>query len=431
MDEYLELRRKYVPRAVYFVHPITIVRGANEKLYDLEGREYIDFTSGIGVTNLGHSHPELIKAAQKALQDLWHISIHVANYPSYVMLAKKLSEKVSLDGEAKVAFFNSGAEAIENSAKIARASTGRPYLISFIGGFHGRTALALSLTGKYKPYKVNFEPLASGVVKALYPYCYRLPARNEEECLDLVFSYLEHLIDVDLSPEVVAAVLVEPIQGESGFIVPPKRFLPYLERLTRKRGILLIVDEIQTGYCRTGKFLAHEHYGVKPDLVTLGKAIANGLPLSAVIARASVVDKLIEGSLGGTFGGNPVAAAVAIKVLEIIERDKLCERAEMLGKIMSEKLDELANKYDFIGEHRGLGIMRAIELVKKSGSKEPDEALAKRVIEKAREKGLLLLRAGYYGNVIRLHPPLTISEESLLKGLEILDETLREASLTS
>ncbi len=424
MDKFIDMRGRYVSPGVYLIHPITVTHGVNELLYDVEGREYLDFTSGIGVTNLGHSNRELVQAALDQLGKLWHISIHVANYPAYVTLASMLVERVKLSGPAMTAFFNSGAEATENAVKVSRRASGRPYVVSFIGGFHGRTTLALSLTGKYKPYKVGFEPLAPSIVKALYPYCYRLRL-EEDDCLNMVMSSLELLVDVDLDPSVVASIMVEPIQGEGGFVVPPKGFLRELESFARRRDILLIVDEIQTGYCRTGKFMAYEHYGISPDIVTLGKAMANGLPISGIVGVESVMKKMDSGSIGGTFGGNPVSAAVAVKVIEVIERDNLCMRAESLGKLLSDRLSDLEKKYDFIGDVRGLGVMKAVELVKDKHTREPDKGKAKRIVEEARRRGLLLLTAGYYGNVVRLHPPLTISEENLARGLDILAESVK------
>ncbi|MCE4599517.1 MAG: aspartate aminotransferase family protein [Desulfurococcales archaeon] len=424
MDKFIDMRGRYVSPGVYLIHPITVTHGVNELLYDVEGREYLDFTSGIGVTNLGHSNRELVQAALDQLGKLWHISIHVANYPAYVTLASMLVERVKLSGPAMTAFFNSGAEATENAVKVSRRASGRPYVVSFIGGFHGRTTLALSLTGKYKPYKVGFEPLAPSIVKAPYPYCYRLRL-EEDDCLNMVMSSLELLVDVDLDPSVVASIMVEPIQGEGGFVVPPKGFLRELESFARRRDILLIVDEIQTGYCRTGKFMAYEHYGISPDIVTLGKAMANGLPISGIVGVESVMKKMDSGSIGGTFGGNPVSAAVAVKVIEVIERDNLCMRAESLGKLLSDRLSDLEKKYDFIGDVRGLGVMKAVELVKDKHTREPDKGKAKRIVEEARRRGLLLLTAGYYGNVVRLHPPLTISEENLARGLDILAESVK------
>lgn len=430
-EYFLGLRNLYVPRGLALVHPITVVKGVNEIVFDADGRSYIDLTSGIGVTNLGHCHPELVEVAMSALKELWHTCIMVTNYPSYVLLAEKLSKIIPISGGKKVMFFNSGAEAVENAVKTARAYTRKPYIVSFIGSFHGRTTLALTLTGKYKPYKKGFEPLASHIIKIPYPYCYRLGFEDEDECLNAVMRYLELVVDIDLSPEVVAAAIVEPIQGEGGFVVPPRRFLEELQRFLRSRGILLIVDEIQTGYCRTGRFMAFEHFNVDPDMVTLGKAIANGLPLSAVIGRAEILDSMDPGAMGGTYGGNPIATAVALKVLEVMERDRLCERAEKLGDIMARRLEEIRSRYDVVGDHRGLGVMRALEFVKDRRTREPNPELVLRILANARKRGLLLLKAGYYDNVIRFHPPLTISLENLERALDIFEESLKESLSTS
>ncbi|MEM3662467.1 MAG: aspartate aminotransferase family protein [Sulfolobales archaeon] len=424
---YSTLRDLYIPKGLGLTHPITIIRGSGEYLYDADGNRYIDLTSGIGVTVLGHSNPELVETAMSSLKNLWHISIMVANYPSYLELARELSEMISISGRKKALFFNSGAEAVENAVKISRAYTGKPYIISFIGAFHGRTTLALSLTGKYKPYKKKFEPLASHVAKAPYPYCYRLNAESEDECINIVMNYLELLVDVDLSPEVIAAAIVEPVQGEGGFIVPPRRFLSELESFLRKRGIMLIVDEIQTGYCRTGRFMAFEHFNIDPDIVTLGKAIANGMPLSSVVGRAGILDSMDPGMMGGTYGGNPIAASVALKVLEIIRREKICEKVERLERIMTRRLEEIAEKYDVVGEHRGLGVMRALEFVKNRRTKEPYPELVSRILEEGRRRGLLLLKAGYYDNVIRFHPPLVIESETLETAMSLFEEALKEA----
>lgn len=422
---YLDLRLKYVSKAVPLTHPITIARGSNEFVYDTEGNSYIDLTSGIGVTSLGHCNPELIEVAQQALKHLWHTCIMVANYPSYVELAREISEAMPISGSKKAMFFNSGAEAIENAVKTARAYSGKPYTASFIGSFHGRTVFTLALTGKYKPYKVGFEPLASHVIKVPYPYCYRLGIDDEDECTNIVMNAVELAVDIDLSPDVIAAFLVEPVQGEGGFVVPPKKFLKELESFLRRRNIMLIVDEIQTGYCRTGRFMAFEHFGVDPDLVTLGKAIANGLPLSAVVGRADALDKMSPGMMGGTYGGNPVAVNVALKVLEIMKRDRICEKVERLGDYMSRRLEELKERHDMIGDHRGLGVMRALEFVRDRRTREPNPEVVSRIVEEARKRGLLILKAGYYNNVVRLHPPLTIPLESLEKGLNILEEAIK------
>ena len=427
--EYLELRRKYVSTGVPLLHPITIVKSHNEIIEDADGNKYIDFTTGIGTTTFGHVNEELLEAAIKQLKELWHICIHITNYPTYLELAKALSERIPISGSKRAAFFNSGAEAVENAIKISRQISHRQYVISFTGGFHGRTYMALTLTGKYKPYKVGFDPFVPGVIQVPYPYCYRWPIKISscEECGEHVLEYIEHLLEISVPSELVAAIIVEPIQGEGGFIVPPKNFLKGLEKIARDHGIYLIIDEIQTGYCRTGKFMAFEHFNVDPDMVVLGKSIANGLPLSAVVGRDEILGKVVEGSIGGTYTGNPVSTAVAIKVLELIDKYDLCSKAQKLGSIMEKMLKEMADEFDVIGEERGLGVMRAVELVEDKDTKKPAKELTAKVLEEARKRGLLLLKAGYYGNVVRFHPPLTISEENLVKGMEIFRESLKAA----
>ncbi len=422
----LKLREQYVPKAIALVHPITVVRGNNEFLEDDKGNRYIDLTSGIGTTSLGHANRELVEEAEKALRSLWHTCIMVANYKPYVELAQKLAERIKIPGSRKVMLFNSGSEAVENAAKSARAYTRRPYIVSFIGAFHGRTNLSLALTGKYRPYKPGYEPLPSHVVHAPYPYCYRLGFDDEEECSQRVLDIIELILDVQLNPDAVASIIIEPIQGEGGFVVPPKRFMDALGRMARDRGVPLIVDEIQTGYCRTGRFMAFENFGIEPDIVTLGKAIANGLPLSAVVARSEILDSLEKGGMGGTYGGNPVAASVALKVLEIFDRDNLCYRAQKLGSILAKRLEELHDRFDAVGDHRGLGVMRAIELVKDRRTREPDKESAMKIIDEARRRGVILMKAGYYDNVIRFHPPLTIGIENLEKALDLVEEAMKK-----
>ncbi len=428
-EDYMNLRREYVSPGQALLHPITIVRAENEYLYDADGNKYIDFTSGIGTTTLGHVNRELVEVAIEQIKKLWHICIYVANYPSYLILARELCRRIPISGSKKAAFFNSGAEAVENAVKISRQVTQRPYVIAFTGAFHGRTYMAMTLTGKYKPYKVRYDPFVPGVIHLPYPYCYRWPFKvNDcEECGEQALGILEHVLSVTIPPELVSAIVVEPIQGEGGFIVAPRSFMRGLEKICKDHGIALIVDEVQTGYCRTGKFMAFEHYGIDPDMVTLGKSIANGLPLSGIVGKDWVLGKVVEGSIGGTYVGNPVSTTVAIKVLELIDKYDLCSRAQRLGDIIEKYLKEMYDEFEVIGDIRGLGVMRAMEFVEDRSSKKPADKLVKKIIEEARKRGLLLLKAGYYNNVIRLHPPLTISEESLTKGLEILRESIKAA----
>ncbi|MEM2018485.1 MAG: aspartate aminotransferase family protein [Zestosphaera sp.] len=430
LDPYLDLRNKYVMKGAAIYHPITIERGQNALLYDINGREYLDFTCGIGVTSLGHANPELIKVAEEQLRKLWHICFMVANYKPYVELAERLAKIAPGTSEKQVLLQNSGSEATENAIKIARQVTGKTVVVSYENSFHGRGTygFALAATGKYKPYKVGLEPMMPGVEFVPYPYCYRCPFRHEYPhcslaCLDYIRKWF---IYARIPPERIAAFIMEMIQGEGGFVVPPTDYVKELRKFLDENGILLIDDEVQSGWARTGKMWAVEHFGIEPDIMITAKAIANGLPLSAIIGKKEIMEKTYTGSFGGTYGGNPVSCAVALKVIEIIQRDKLVERAERLGQIMKKRLEEMHEKYELIGDVRGLGMMLAIELVKDRKTKEPAIEEASKVINKAREKGLLLLRAGLVLNVVRLHPPLTIEEELLNRGLDILEESLRE-----
>jgi 4-aminobutyrate aminotransferase/(S)-3-amino-2-methylpropionate transaminase len=415
-DPYLDSRGKYVMRGIALYHPITIDRGRNALLYDVNGKEYVDFTCGIGVTTLGHANPELIEVAETQLRKLWHVCFMVMNYAPYVELAEKLAKIAPGTSEKQVLLQNSGSEAIENAVKIARQVTGRYYVVAYENSFHGRGTYgyALAATGKYKPYKVGLEPMMPGVELIPYPYCYRCPFKHEYPqcglaCLDYVRKWFAH-----------ARVPPERI------VVAPTDYVKELKKFLDENGILLIDDEVQSGWARTGRMWAIEHYGIEPDIMVTAKAIANGLPLSAIIGKKEIMEKTYPGSFGGTYGGNPVSCAAALKVIEIMLRDKMPERAERLGQIIRKRLNEMYEKYELIGDVRGLGVMQAIELVKDRKTKEPatDETL--KIINKAREKGLLLLRAGIYLNVVRLHPPLTIEEELLSKGLDILEESLKE-----
>ncbi|MCS7094966.1 MAG: aspartate aminotransferase family protein [Thaumarchaeota archaeon] len=423
-----ELRGLYVSRGIATLHPITIVRGKNARLYADDGTEYIDFTSGIGVVNLGHCDDELVSVALEQLKKLWHVCFAVAQYEPYVRLAEKLSKNAPTGPRNKAVLFNSGAEAVENAVKVAKLSTGRPFVISFLNSFHGRTYLALTATGKYQPYKFGLEPFMPNVLHAPYPYCYRCPFKSSyPECGLTCLDYLKRWVfGTQVSPDRVAAVLFEPVQGEGGFVVPPAEYVRELRSFLDRQGVLLVDDEIQTGIGRTGKLFAVEHFGVEPDLITLGKALANGLPISAVVGRSELMDAVHPMGLGTTFGGNPVAAAVACKVLDAIWERRLFERASRIGEIISARVNQMAERFEIVGDVRGIGAMRAIELVRDKRTKEPASDTTEAVIEVARRKGLILLKGGLYGNVIRLHPPLTIEEELLEEGLNRLEESIGE-----
>lgn len=432
MDKYLDLRNRFITHGLSLLHPITIERGVNAILYDVEGKSYIDFTSGIGVTSLGHANQELIEVALEQLKKFWHICIMIANYVPYVELAKKLVEVSPGKFEKQVLFMNSGSEATENTVKIARQVTGRPYIVSFENSFHGRGSMfALALTGKYKPYKVNLEPFSPCIEFVPYPYCYRCIFGDEYPdcgltCLDYIKRYFIHF---RVPFERIAAFIIEVVQGEGGFVVAPTDYLRELKALLEGYGILLIDDEVQAGFGRTGRMWAIEHSNIEPDIMYTAKAIANGLPLSAIIGRREVMEKVNAGTYGGTYGGNPVACIVSLKVLEIFERDKLVERAAKLGEIVRKRFEEFRGRFKIIGDVRGLGLMQAIEFVRDERSKEPATSEVLKILEIARKKGLLLLRAGLFLNVIRVHPPLTIEEENLIKGLDILEEAIREVEV--
>ncbi|GBC69586.1 4-aminobutyrate aminotransferase GabT [archaeon HR01] len=422
--------KKLLSGGISPLHPIVIRRASNAVIEDVRGNRYIDFTSGIGVTNLGHANPELVAVAREQLERLWHMAIPVAGYEPILNLAESLSRISPGSYNKKTAFFNSGAEAVENAVKAVRKATKRQTIIAFENSFHGRTSLTMALTGKYKPYKQDFEPFAPGVELVPYPYCYRCPFGHDYPpcCMQTVEYLRKHFVHTRVPGEKIAAAIAEPIQGEGGFIVPPDGFFKELKSFLDEYGAKLIVDEIQTGFGRTGKMFAIEHFGVEPDIMTVGKAIANGLPLSGIVGRAEILDSIHAGGYGGTYVGNAVACAVAAKVIEIFERDRIPERAAVLGSMAERRLREMFEEYPLIGDVRGKGLMLAVELVTDRRSKKPAEEAARKTVEKARDRGLLLLKAGLHNNVVRLHPPITIDDETFSKGLDILEDSIREVS---
>lgn len=427
---FIEERKRYVPPGVYLVQPVTIAESKGAVMKDVDGNTYIDFTSGIGVTSLGHCTEEIVETICDQAGKLIHSCIHVANYEPYVNLAKKLIEITPGSFPKRALMLNSGSEAVENAIKIVRQSTGRPNVLSFENSFHGRTYMAMTLTGKWDPYKVGLGPFVPGVYFTPFPYAYRCPwgTSDKEECGKAALHHIEkNVFKTQVDPGTVGAVIVEPVQGEGGFIDPPKNFLPGLKELCDEHGIQLVVDEVQTGFARTGKMWAVEHFGVEPDVITMAKAIASGLPLSAVVARDELMKDIYPGSLGGTYGGNPIACATALKVIEIIERERIVERAAEMGVKLRKRLDELYDRYEVIGDVRGLGPMLAMEFVKDRGTKEPNPDASSRVMKTCLGNGLLTLKAGLYNNCIRLHPPLTIEDELLDRGMEILEDAIKKA----
>jgi len=419
-DELRSLRERFVPRGITTAHPLVADHANGAEIWDVDGRRYIDFVGGIGVMNVGHSHPRVMKAVQEQLERVTHTSFQVVMYESYLRLAQRLSELAPGDGPKKAIFFSTGAEAVENAVKIARAHTGRPAVISFRGGFHGRTLLALSLTGSVEPYKQNFGPYAAEVYQAPYPYEYR--GWSTERAL----SALEDLFESDVSPQRVAAIIIEPVLGEGGFVPAPRDFLVALRALADRHGILLIVDEIQSGFGRTGKLFAIEHSGVKPDLITVAKSLAAGFPLSGVVGRAEVMDSPAPGGLGGTYGGNPIACAAALAVLDVMRDERLPERAARIGSVIEERMRSWQDEHDIIGDVRVMGAMAGMELVRDRTSKEPAGTETARVLALARDRGLILLRSGMHHNVIRTLMPLTIPDEQLHEGLDMLGSALAD-----
>ncbi|MCC5868330.1 MAG: 4-aminobutyrate--2-oxoglutarate transaminase [Gammaproteobacteria bacterium] len=407
-------RTEALPRGVGQAHPLFVERAKNAELWDIEGRRYIDFVAGIAVVNTGHCHPRVIEAAQRQLADFTHTCFQVVAYEGYVRLCERLNELAPGDAPKKTMLINTGAEAVENAIKIARASTGRPGVIAFHGGFHGRTLLALGLTGKVDPYKLGVGPFPGDIFHAPFPCA--LHGISVDEAIRGV----EALFKASIEPGRVAAFMIEPVQGEGGYYPAPPEFLLRLRALADRHGILLISDEVQTGMARTGRMFGIEHSGVAPDIITLAKGLGGGFPIAAVTGRADVMDAIAPGGLGSTYAGNPIACEAALAVLDIIEAEDLCARAGEIGAHMQARLRVLAAEHSCIGDVRGLGAMVAIELFHDADRRRPAPELARAIIADARQRGLLLLSCGSYGNVLRLMVPLTIEQAVLDEGLELL-----------
>src|SRR5438128_1124039 len=417
----LRRRQKAVARGVATAHPIFADRALGVRLRDVDGREYLDFAGGIGVLNVGHLHPRVTAAVRDQLERFSHTCFQVAMYETYVSLAERLNALTPGTFEKKTILLTTGVEAIENAVKIARAFTGRPAIVAFTHGFHGRTLMGMTLTGKAGVYKQAFGPFAPEVYHAPYPYPYR--GWSTERALDA----LEELFRTVVAAERVAAVLIEPVLGEGGFVPAPADFLRALRRIADERGLLLVVDEIQSGFGRTGRMFAVEHAGVVPDLIAMAKSMAGGFPLSAVVGRADAMDAPATGGLGGTYAGHPLACAAAHAVLDVFQEERLLDRARAQGEQLRGRLGPLAARLPRMGEVRGLGPMIGLELVEDPATREPAPAPTRRVLDLARERGLLLLRAGTHDNVVRLLAPLVASEAELALGLDILAASLEDA----
>ncbi|SFG95517.1 4-aminobutyrate aminotransferase / (S)-3-amino-2-methylpropionate transaminase [Pseudomonas sp. NFACC45] len=414
----LRQRDQYVPRGLVTAHPLVIDRAQGSELWDVDGKRYLDFVGGIGVLNIGHNHPKVVAAVQAQLQKVTHACFQVVAYQPYLDLAKRLCEMIGGEQAYKAAFFTSGAEAVENAVKIARAYTQRSAVIAFRGGFHGRTLLGTTLTGMSQPYKQNFGPFAPEVFHTPYPNAYRGVTS------EMALQALDELLATQVAPERVAAIIIEPVQGDGGFLSAPVEFLQGLRALTEKHGIVLILDEIQTGFGRTGKWFGFQHAGIQPDLVTVAKSLAGGLPLSGVVGKAEIMDAPLPGGLGGTYGGNALSCAAALAVIEAYEQEHLLARGEALGERLRQGLLRLQARYPRIGDVRGSGFMLAIELIKDDVARTPDADLNQRLIDEARAGGLLVIKCGVYRNVLRFLAPLVTSEAQVDEALQILDAAL-------
>jgi 4-aminobutyrate aminotransferase/(S)-3-amino-2-methylpropionate transaminase len=405
--------------------PVFAASGRGATLTDVDGNAYIDFATGISVMNVGHGHPRVIAAIRQQAEQLVHSGGPVMMPEAYVRLARRLCEITPGAFAKKALLLNSGAEAVENAVKVVRQATGRPAVISFHNSFHGRTLMSMTLTGKVAPYRQNFGPWAPEVYQVPYPYEYRRPAGMAAESLGgSCVEAVRQLFKTTVPAERVAGILVEPVQGEGGFVVPPPDFLPGLRKLCTEHQISLIADEVQTGFGRTGKMFAVEHSGVEPDLIVLAKTLGGGLPLGAVVGRSDLMDATNPGGLGGTFGGNPVACAAALAVIDVLVDEQLPARGARLGERALARMRSWAERFSRIGDVRGVGAMIAMELVTDRATREPAAALTNDILRYCHEHGLVILKAGLYDNVIRLLFPLMISEQELDRGLDILEAAL-------
>lgn len=424
----LERRRQAVPRGVWNSTPLFADRASGAVIWDIDGSQYIDFAGGIGVLNVGHSRPEIVEAVRAQAERLTHACFHVTMYEGYVAAAEWLNRRTPGKHAKKTLLVSTGAEAVDNAVKIARAYTGRPAIIAFDNAFHGRTLMALSLTGKINPYKAGFGPFPGEVYRVPYPDPYRNPFGEGTDPVDGVLAALDRLLLSQVPPDRIAAVIVEPVQGEGGFVVPPRGFLTRLSEFCRQHGILLIADEIQTGFGRTGRLWACEHEDVVPDLLLSAKSLAAGLPLAAVTGRAEIMDAPGEGGLGGTYGGNPVACAAALEVFRLFDETDLLESARRVGTVVRERFASWYDRFPLVGDVRGLGAMAALELVRDRRTREPAAGETTAAVRLAWERGLIVLKSGLYGNVIRFLAPLTIPDDLLRQGLDVLEGVLADVA---
>jgi 4-aminobutyrate aminotransferase / (S)-3-amino-2-methylpropionate transaminase / 5-aminovalerate transaminase len=420
-----ERRKAAVTPAAYSIHPFYPTKAQGSYVWDADGKKYLDWSVGIAVMNIGHSHPKVLSAVKAQIDEFQHLCFAVGMNESYIQLAEKLNSIAPGKSPKKTFLVNTGAEAVENAVKIARAVTKRSGIISFTYAFHGRTYMAMSLTAKADPYKVGFAPRASEVYRAQYPYTYRNAwgAKTEQECAEKALEALKEQVHNNIGESEVAGIILEPIAGEGGFIPAPEAFLKGLQDYCKEIGALWIDDEVQSGIGRTGAWWAVDHYGLEPDLVCSAKALSSGFPLSAVIGKAEIMDKLSPGMLGSTFGGNPAGCAAALATLKVIEEENLLERSQDIGIVIKDRLQKLQAKHPHIGEVRGMGAMIGIEFIK-DAAKTPAKEMVEAIVSQSRDNGLILLPTGTHGNVIRLLPPLNLSDSELNEGLEKLENSI-------
>lgn len=433
-QEILKRREEAIPGAIRCIYPCVIERGEGAMVEDVDGNTFLDWIGGVGVLNLGYSHPKVIEAVREQSGKYFHAMMNIITHENYIKLAEKLNEIVPVKGDKrKTMLANSGAEAVENAVKIAKAYTKRPNIIVFSGAFHGRTLLAMTMTAS-KKYAVGMGPFPDGVYRVEFPYLYRSPeGYSREDAISFYYNKLLRAFEDSTPAEYVAAVVVEPVQGEGGFIPAPIEWVKALRKLCDEKGILLVADEIQTGFARSGRMFASEYWveeGCAPDIITTAKSIAAGLPLSGITARAEIFDAVPPGTIGGTYSGNAVACAAALAVIEAIEEEQLCKRSLQISEKYRSALEKMASRHGIIGDIRGLGCMMGVELVKDLSTKEPGPDLVNHVVQFCAQKGLLIENAGVYGNVLRFLCPLVVTDAQLEAGIAILDEALESAIAT-
>ncbi|MCS0790380.1 4-aminobutyrate--2-oxoglutarate transaminase [Cytobacillus firmus] len=424
--ELLAKKEQNVPKGPFNTIQTFADKGNGALLTDIDGNTFLDFAGAIGTLNVGHCPPRVVEALHAQIDQYLHPCFHVMMYEPYIKLAEKLNSITPGNHSKKTFFLSTGAEAVENAVKIARKYTGRKGIISFERGFHGRTYMSMSLTSKVKPYKYEFGPFAPETYKWPYPYYYRSESLMDKEHDLALLKSFETFFLSEVPPEGIAAVIMEPVQGEGGFVIPSSRFVKGVKQLCEKHGILFIADEVQTGFGRTGKMFAMEHYDVVPDLITMSKSIGAGLPISAVTGRADIMDSPNVGEIGGTYGGSPLGCTAALEVIRTIEEEGLLERANEIGSLFTEKFSDLPLKYKQVGEVRSLGAMCAIEFVKDQDTKEPNKEIVQEILSKVHKRGLIVMSAGLYGNIIRLLTPLITTDEQLNEGLTVLEEVIGE-----